>query len=705
MSLRTKLLLILSIIVMLTAVSTSMIVYRIAGVELEQGAKKRLQETGSLVSNLVQYRFDAELRKFEYWAAMPLVVQTALDDTNPELIAGFDDYFSIVVNRESYSSIYLINLEGDCVACDDPRRRLHSHCRKVISKKPGAVAGFAGTANIGKSELSVATGRPIVPLTAPVFHKGRVAGILRSSIDMERISEELLVSSSNSGGQRTYLFDPSLPMTLPKDHVLHAPTNRPPYQPPPQAMQVAFTRATGSIFRYHDSNGEYLAASARMDNPAWVLLVAQPMDEILAPVRLLRRTTALAVTIMLGLLALSIFLLTAPVVRGIEQCRAFAADLRQGRLNRRLNIQSRDEVGQLAHDLNEMAAQLQLNHHALKKAEQKYRGIFENAVEGIFQTDQQGAILTANPALATLLGIESPEEMVGMNSTRFYTDQQQRDEFLARLQTQGKVVNFPLSLRRRDNSVRQVVINARAEQNRQGKITLIQGIMLDVTDRLKAETRARQARETEELLIRTELEMLRYQINPHFLFNALNSLRELILIDPGQGMRMVEALAGFCHTNLINPSDSLSTVADEFTQVERYLWIEQVRYGKRLQVEIMAEEQCRSIQLPSFIIQPLVENAIKYGRKFGVTTLLVRVRASCIDDCCLIEVSNSGRWFEPETESSSTRLGLENVRRRLARQYGAKAELTISEQDGQVIVRVSLPISGATNNRSENRSS
>ncbi|MBC8417255.1 MAG: hypothetical protein KJ573_05070 [Proteobacteria bacterium] len=109
MSLRTKLLLILSAIVMGAAVSASMIVYFIACAELEQGAERRLRGEAVLLAELVQRRFDAELRKFEHWAAMPMVIRTALNYKDPELLSAFDHYFSTVITREPYSSIYLIN--------------------------------------------------------------------------------------------------------------------------------------------------------------------------------------------------------------------------------------------------------------------------------------------------------------------------------------------------------------------------------------------------------------------------------------------------------------------------------------------------------------------------------------------------------------------------------------------------------------------
>jgi len=694
MSLRTKLLLILSAIVMGAAASASMIVYIIARAELEQGAERRLRGDAVMLAELVQRRFDAELRRFEHWAAMPMVIRTALNYNDPELLSAFDHYFSTVVAREPYSSIYLINREGDCVACDDPRRIYHPYARNVVSKKPDAQAGFAGTPGIGRSLLSPATGRPVVPLTAPVRHKGKVVAILRTSVDMGRLNRELFTSLRLENEERSYMFDPSLPLGLPKGKQLHTPTDLAPYAPPPAALRAAFDETSNSVFRYRDHSGEHLVASSRMRHLPWVFLASQSMSVILAPVRALRQTTAVVVALMLGLLAIAIFRITAPVIRGIEHCRKFAADIRRGRLNRRLQLQSSDEVGQLARDLNEMATQLQLNHQALEEAERKYRRIFETAVEGIFQTDAEGNIRVANPALAVLLGTPSADDLVGRNAQQFYEDPQRRAELLARLRSHGEVSGFAIEIRSLDGARRQVVLHARAERNAEGDIGVIRGIMQDVTERREAEARERQARETKDLLLRTELEMLRYQINPHFLFNALNSLRELVITAPEDGVQMIEAIAAFCRASLVNRSDTLSTVAEELAHAQYYLKIQQVRFGPRLQVEIEANGRVGFVPIPAFIIQPLVENAVKYGQKSGSNPLCVRVHAFSDGACCVIKVANTGHWFKPDRArtGTGTRLGIENVRRRLARHYSGGASLTIEEDGGWVTTKVRFPV-------------
>ena len=699
MNLRTKFTLVLSTIVVGAALVVSMIIFGIAYTKLEQAAEKRLTGRATLLAELVQRRFNTELRRFKLWAAMPLVVNTALDNQNPDLLLAFDRYFSTVVDSEPYSSIYIISRERECVACDDPRRMYHPYCHDVISKKPSARAGFSGHAGFGEVKLSVATGRPVLVMTAPIRHHGRTVAILRTSIDVDCFRREVFESIGARQSERIYMFAPILPQALPKGQQLQAPTERRAYTPLPKALRTAFNTAPRSVFRYQDHDEKHMVAASRMRQFPFVFLASQTMSTILGPIMQLQNASVLATLLLLVLLVGSIYWLTEPVIQGINDCRRFADGVRNGRLDRRLHYKGRDEIGHLARDLNEMAVQLQEKRLELEDAEHKYRGIFENAVEGIFQTDRAGRIHAANPALAKLLGASSTDEVLDCNISRFYAKRQSRSDLLAILDTHNEVAGFDCEIRRQDGALRHVIINARAQRGIDGELSTIRGFVEDVTERRKAEMRAQRAREAEELLLRTELEMLRYQINPHFLLNALNSLRELILSSPADSVLMIESLAAFCHTNLVTQADKLITVADELKHAMCYLKIEKVRFGQRLRVEIEAGDHVGNLPVPAFIIQPLVENAVKYGRKSGANPLQIKIQAALDGDDCVLKVANTGQWFEPDqTQSrSNTRLGLQNVQRRLKRHFEGRAEFTTREVDGWVTIEMRLPVQNRSN--------
>ena len=693
MSLRTKLILILTSIVIVVALTSSSLVYLFASERLEQRAKQRLAGTAVLLAEAIQLRFDTELRKFEYWAAMPLVSNTVLHYKDPKTQAAFDKYFSNVVAREPYSSIYLIDKKGECIASDDPRRLFHPHCAKVVSKRASAVAGYAGTANIGRTVVGVAGNRPVVTLTAPVRHLGKVVAILRAGVDLGRFGQEVLALHTVAPKEKVYFLDPSLPLIPPKHHQLQAPTNWMTYSPPPKELRAAFEKRSESIFRYRDSKGEHLVAFAQLRVPRWSIVVSQPMAIILAPVRFLGKITLIVVALTIALLIVSVFLLTAPVVKRIERCREFSGDICRGRLERRLPPGPRDEVGDLARDLNEMAVRLEENFHDIAEAERKYRGIFENAVEGIFQTNSDGIMLAANPKLAELLAAPGAEYLVGKNVLDIYADHAVRGRLLDRLRAEGEVSGFDCELVRMDGVRLQAVLHARAELDAQGEIKIIHGSVEDVTELREAEARARRARETEDLLLRTELEMLRYQVNPHFLFNTLNSIREMVLTDPGDGVEMIEALAGFYHSCLVHRSEPLATVSEELDRIEKYLRIQKIRFGDQLEITTRMDMAAGQVSMPVFIGQPIVENAIKYGRKSGARPLEIRISARLEGGECRLTVANSGRWFPPDQtdHQAGTQLGLEYVRRCLDHHYGSDAALDIKEEDGWVVVQMVFP--------------
>ena len=694
MGLRTKLTLILTSIVVAAALISSGLIYLVASSELEQRAKQRLKGTAVLLTEAIQLRFDTELRKFEYWANMPLVVNTALDYTSPKNLSAFDEYFSAVVARETYSSVYLINKKGECVASDDPRRLYHPHCTKVVSKRPSAVAGYSGVANIGHTVLGVADDRPAATLTAPVRHLEEVVAILRAGVDLGRFSQEILKLHSPAPKEKIYFFDPTLSWTPPKTIKLKAPANWVHYSPPPKELRAAYEKRSKSTFRYRGSKGEHLVAFAHLRAPGWIIMVSQPMAEILDPVRSLKKIVLLVVAATIGLLIASIFLLTAPVVRGIERCREFSAEIRSGRLERRLRLDSRDEVGDLARDLNHMAVQLQESYHHLEEVERKYRGIFENSVEGIFQTNSDGIMLAANPRLAELLGAASADHLIGKETLGFYAEPAQRGQLLKRLRSEGEVAGFECEMVRMDGLNLQAVLHARVELDSQGDIKVIHGSVEDVTELKRAEAKARRARQAEELLLRTELEMLRYQVNPHFLFNTLNSIREMILTEPADGVEMIEALAGFYHACLVHRSKPFSTVSEEFDRIEKYLQIQKIRFGEQLVTAMEADAAAEQVRIPVFIGQPMVENAIKYGRKSGARPLKIRISASLENEKCLVTVANSGRWFEPDQagHNAGTQLGSEYVERCLAHHYGSNAWLDIKEIDGWVVAQITFPV-------------
>jgi LytS/YehU family sensor histidine kinase len=255
----------------------------------------------------------------------------------------------------------------------------------------------------------------------------------------------------------------------------------------------------------------------------------------------------------------------------------------------------------------------------------------------------------------------------------------------------------------------------RALRRRAERLEAIVATRTDELRRSNAELARLNAIERDEKLAarlgeeKARLEVLRYQLNPHFLFNALNSVCASINHAPAAARGMVVRIAEFCRQTLHRPGadESAMTIGQEIAMLRSYLEIEQMRLGDLLTVEIACDPAAEGVRIPPFLLLPLVENAVKYGTATSVDRVEIKLRVRPIgsDGETLtrsaasgieIEVSNTGKWLEPGHHSApSTGIGLENLRQRLARYYPDAHELITTSEGAWVIVRVRLlqPIS------------
>lgn len=201
-------------------------------------------------------------------------------------------------------------------------------------------------------------------------------------------------------------------------------------------------------------------------------------------------------------------------------------------------------------------------------------------------------------------------------------------------------------------------------------------------NKLKAENLAQQARWM----------MLRYQVNPHFLFNALNSVRALIGEDDDKARRVVTELSDYFRYSLTRDNATLVSVEQEINAVKSYLEIQKIRYGARLDVELNLVPGSLDFAVPVFAIQTLVENAIKYGLKTSVGILHLSVSTDLTEDMLQISVVNSGKLAREEgilTNGESSGTGLENLRERLA-YLDPYSRFSLLEEEGKVYARLLL---------------
>jgi two-component system, LytTR family, sensor kinase len=193
---------------------------------------------------------------------------------------------------------------------------------------------------------------------------------------------------------------------------------------------------------------------------------------------------------------------------------------------------------------------------------------------------------------------------------------------------------------------------------------------------------AREVREAERTTSRyaqaaqdAELRSLRYQVNPHFLFNTLNSLSSLVIKgDNAKAEAMIQSLSEFYRTSLSSDPLEDVTLIEEVELQQRYLEIEAVRYPDRLRTIIDIPDSLQSIRVPGMILQPLVENAIKYGVSRSNRPITLRIAAERNGNATEISVTDDGDIIKGKAQHGSG-IGLANVRDRLEARYGMRARL------------------------------
>lgn len=199
----------------------------------------------------------------------------------------------------------------------------------------------------------------------------------------------------------------------------------------------------------------------------------------------------------------------------------------------------------------------------------------------------------------------------------------------------------------------------------------------------QAESRAREAR----------LAVLRERLNPHFLFNALNGVSTLVIENENErASTMLEQLCALLRRSIDETSSPQVTLAEELELAELYLAIQQTRYEDRLRVEWRVAGGCRHLAVPSMILQPLLENAVRYGVQPDPAGATVVVSVQVTGDRLVLAVENTLRFATPSRGSG---VGQRNIRERLAALYGADASFTAEPRSGSYRASIALPATAA----------
>lgn len=195
-----------------------------------------------------------------------------------------------------------------------------------------------------------------------------------------------------------------------------------------------------------------------------------------------------------------------------------------------------------------------------------------------------------------------------------------------------------------------------------------------------------------------QLRMLRYQLNPHFLYNTLNSINALVQLNNNEkAQNMIQQLSGFLRHTLDDDSIDRVKFSQEIDNIMRYLEIEKARFDEALVIKLEISDQAQDAMLPGLILQPLIENAIKYAIAESETGGVIKIEAKVLSEFLAITVSDSGPGMSNPDSTDGRGVGIRNVRERLQTQYGDSFELTMQNIDtGGLSVQISIPMETAT---------
>ncbi|HEC42886.1 MAG TPA: hypothetical protein ENI20_08680 [Bacteroides sp.] len=191
------------------------------------------------------------------------------------------------------------------------------------------------------------------------------------------------------------------------------------------------------------------------------------------------------------------------------------------------------------------------------------------------------------------------------------------------------------------------------------------------------------------LVKESELNVLRSQLNPHFLFNSLNSISSLTISDPNAAREMIIKLSEFLRYALKHGEREKTRLAEEIKNIDLYLQIEKIRFGDKLVFLKEISEQCEEGLIPNMILQPLFENAVKYGVYESTEPITITMKCEAVPNGMQINISNN---FDPKQVSrKGAGIGLKNVRNRLMLIYGSDDLIQVDKSDGVFNVKLLIP--------------
>jgi len=201
-----------------------------------------------------------------------------------------------------------------------------------------------------------------------------------------------------------------------------------------------------------------------------------------------------------------------------------------------------------------------------------------------------------------------------------------------------------------------------------------------------------EAEKAKALVQTAQLQMLRYRMNPHFLFNTLNSIRALIAENKASAKSMVTELSEYLRYSLVSKNYERVPFKEEVDSIRHYFNIQKMRYENKLEFALDINPEAEEYPIPSFLLHPLIENAVKYGMSTSPLPLKIQVKAGVQNGILRVDIINSGSWVEPSEQDRESLIGqsLDSLRQLLAEAYPGRHQFEIHEKERTVEARLAI---------------
>jgi PAS domain S-box-containing protein len=405
------------------------------------------------------------------------------------------DLLKLKARHDYYHDVFLVDLHGKVIAASMPEKT----GEYSVADTDPFVRALDGAMAISPVYRDSISGKPVFAMAMPVLANGKIEGQLWMEFDLPALNKKFIDKIKIGRSGKVFIVDnrdgrilahPD-PSAILKENIANDALGRGIFSGEKGHLQI--TLPIGK------SQREYLVVYDVLKDLNWKIAIGADLEELNAPIIGIRNINIIITITIICVACLIIYLITkTTIIRPLQRLQTSAERLSHGSLDHPIDVGRDDELGSLARSFAVMRDAIKSQMRELQAAEKKYRDIFENAVEGIFQLSPDGRIISANKAMATIFGCGSPEELIASRLTlmdHYYHPQDNRGIPFAGPEERDALSGRERRYKRKDGSPFWGFESVRAVYDADGSLLHYDGSLVDITERREAEAAARESHE------------------------------------------------------------------------------------------------------------------------------------------------------------------------------------------------------------------